>query len=122
MIFVLKFYNFARSANSCLRSFDLYIALNRFKIIPNRHADFEKIWRNRETHLEKVPGFLSFNLIKGKTAQDYIIYASHTTWKSQQDFLAWTKSESFRRAHKNAGAHSELYLGHPEFEGFEVVL
>ena len=76
------------------------------------------IWRNRETHLEKVPGFLSFNLIKGKTAEDYIIYASHTTWKSQQDFLAW----AFRRAHKNAGAHSEFYLGHPEFEGFEVVL
>ena len=100
----------------------MYIALNRFRIIPNRHADFEKIWRNRETHLEKVPGFLSFNLIKGKTAEDYIIYASHTTWKSQQDFLAWTKSESFRRAHKNAGVHSELYLGHPEFEGFEVVL
>ena len=44
----------------------MYIALNRFRIIPNRHADFEKIWRNRETHLEKVPGFLSFNLIKGK--------------------------------------------------------
>ena len=40
----------------------------------------------------------------------------------ENDFEAWTKSEAFRLAHKNAGSNKDLYLGHPEFEGFEVVI
>ena len=113
---------FKLSYMSCLRSNNLYIAMNRFRINLGKGADFEEIWRTRDTHLKDVPGFLSFNLIKGKPTDEYILYASHTTWQSEQDFLNWTKSESFRAAHKNAGAHSDLYLGHPEFEGFKVVL
>jgi heme-degrading monooxygenase HmoA len=35
-------------------------------------------------------------------------------------FEAWTKSEAFRAAHHNAGDNKPLYLGHPQFEGFEV--
>ena len=100
----------------------MYIAFNRFRIIPDKHADFEKLWLNHQTHREKVPGFLCFDLIKGKTEKSCTIYASHTTWGIQQDFITWTKSESFRGAHKNAGAHSKLYLGQPEFEDFKAVL
>ncbi|MGY8976310.1 MAG: antibiotic biosynthesis monooxygenase family protein, partial [Alphaproteobacteria bacterium] len=44
------------------------------------------------------------------------------TWNSRKDFEAWTKSEAFRKAHKGAGQHGEIYLGHPEFEGFEVII
>tara|TARA_Y100000739_G_C20165452_1_gene265292 strand:- start:20 stop:310 length:291 start_codon:yes stop_codon:yes gene_type:complete len=96
--------------------------MNRFRIHIEKGADFEEIWRKRDSHLKDVPGFLSFNLIKGKATDECIVYASHTTWQTEQDFLNWTKSESFRIAHKNAGRHSDLYLGHPEFEGFKVVL
>ena len=31
-----------------------FIAMNRFKIVPNREQDFENIWKNRETHLDGV--------------------------------------------------------------------
>ena len=62
------------------------------------------------------------NFSAGSTTFDSNGDASDTTWRNQQDFLTWTKSESFRRAHKNAGDYSKLYLGHPEFEGFEVAL
>ena len=34
--------------------------MNRFKIAPGREKDFEKIWKERETHLDNVPGFLEF--------------------------------------------------------------
>ena len=44
-----------------------------------------------------------------------------TIWASQEDFIAWTKSEQFRAAHQHAGERKPLTLGHPEFEGFEVV-
>jgi heme-degrading monooxygenase HmoA len=35
-------------------------------------------------------------------------------------FEAWTRSEAFRLAHKDAGQNRPLYLDHPQFEGFEV--
>ena len=100
----------------------MFIAMNRFKIVLGAESTFEDIWRSRDSNLKDVPGFLTFNLIKGETNDDYTLYASHTTWKSKLDFTNWTKSEAFRLAHKHAGEHRDLYLGHPEFEGFEVVI
>ena len=43
-------------------------------------------------------------------------------YNSEEHFVNWTKSESFKTAHKNAGDHKDIYLGHPMFEGFHVVL
>ena len=37
-----------------------FIAMNRFKIVPERVEGFENIWKNRKTHLEKVPGCYFF--------------------------------------------------------------
>ena len=99
-----------------------FIAMNRFKIIPNREKDFENIWKNRETNLNDVSGFIEFHLVKGNSEETYTVYASHSTWNSRKDFEVWTKSEAFRQAHKGAGEHSSIYLGHPEFEGFEVII
>ena len=96
--------------------------MNRFKIILGKEVAFENIWRGRESKLSDVPGFKTFNLIRGDTKDDFTLYASHTTWNSKDDFIAWTKSESFREAHKNAGRHSDVYQGHPVFEGFEIVI
>ena len=100
----------------------MFIAMNRFKIVPGKEKEFEKVWRERDTHLNNVPGFEEFHLVKGKKTDEFSLYASHSVWKSQEDFLNWTKSEAFRLAHKNAGQQKDLYLGAPEFEGFEGVL
>ena len=65
---------------------------------------------------------LFFNLIKGSSNDEYTLYASHSVWKSKNDFENWKKSKAFRAAHNSGGQHQGIYLGHPEFEGFEVVL
>ena len=96
--------------------------MNRFKVKLGEEKNFEDIWRNRDTHLNQVPGFKKFNLIKSESNEDYTLYASHSEWESKQDFINWTKSEAFRMAHKNAGEHKTVYLDHPKFEGFEVVI
>ena len=96
--------------------------MNRFQIKLGQEEVFEGIWKNRETYLLNVKGFKRFNLIKGKSELDYTLYASHSTWESEEDFINWKKSESFRLAHKNAGKFSEIYIGHPIFEGFKVVI
>ena len=96
--------------------------MNRFKIVLGKEKEFEEVWKNRDTHLNDVPGFKEFHLVKGETSDEHTLYASHSIWNSKNDFINWTKSEAFRLAHKNSGQHKGLYLGHPNFEGFEVVL
>ena len=99
----------------------MFIAMNRFRIVPGEEETFEKIWRERDRHLDGVKGYVEFHLLRGPTAEDHTLYASHTVWQSREAFENWTKSEAFRKAHANAGSHSNVYLGHPNFEGFEVV-
>lgn len=100
----------------------MFIAMNRFKIIKGKEDAFEAVWANRDSHLKSVPGFKEFHLVRGPERDDHILYASHTIWADEQAFEAWTKSEAFREAHKNAGDNKGLYQGHPEFEGFTSVL
>ena len=100
----------------------MYIAMNRFKIVLGKEEDFEKIWKERDSYLENVPGFIKFHLVRGQKEKNHTLYASHSTWKSEAAFSDWTKSDDFRRAHKGANMHSDVYLGHPVFEGFEVVI
>ena len=100
----------------------MYIAMNRFRIAKGREPDFEELWRKRESRLDEVPGYREFHLLKGPSDDDATLYASHTVWDSEADFVAWTKSESFRLAHAQARAPQGTYLGHPQFEGFEVIL
>jgi heme-degrading monooxygenase HmoA len=100
----------------------MFIAMNRFRITPGRESEFEEIWRQRDSQLDEVPGFRSFQLLRGPQDEEACLYASHTVWDSQDDFEAWTRSEAFRRAHSGGGGREGLYLGPPRFEGFEVVL
>jgi heme-degrading monooxygenase HmoA len=60
-------------------------------------------------------------MLKGPERENHILYSSHTVWRSYDDFIAWTKSEAFRKAHARAGNNKPLTLGHPEFEGFHVI-
>lgn len=99
----------------------MFIAMNRFQIIPGEEEAFEKVWLSRDTHLKDVPGFIEFHLLRGPSEEDHTLFSSHTVWRSREDFEAWTRSEAFRLAHRDAGGNKPLYLGHPRFEGFEVV-
>ncbi len=100
----------------------MFIAMNRFRIALGREAEFEDIWRGRDSQLEAVPGFSEFRLLRGPQDEEATLYASHTTWESRADFEAWTRSEAFRKAHSGAGGSQGIYLEHPKFEGFEGVL
>jgi heme-degrading monooxygenase HmoA len=99
----------------------MFIAMNRFKVLPGAEAEFEEVWTSRDSQLREVPGFEEFHLLRGPARDDHVLYSSHTVWRSHADFEAWTKSEAFRIAHRGAGGTRPLYLGHPEFEGFEAI-
>jgi heme-degrading monooxygenase HmoA len=99
----------------------MFVATNRFRVIPDQIAAFEHAWLSRETHLHEVEGFIAFHLLKGPAADDHVLYSSLTFWASRSHFEAWTRSEQFRRAHASAGDTKPKTLGPPQFEGFEVL-
>ena len=103
--------------------FLMFIAMNRFQVKIGQEKAFETVWATRESYLGSMAGFVEFHLLKGPVADDHTLYSSHTTWVDKAAFEAWTKSEEFRRAHARADNKTgeSLYLGHPKFEGFEVI-
>lgn len=98
--------------------------MNRFKVSKENQDAFEDMWAKRESYLDAMPGFVSFYLLKGAEAEDHILYSTHTVWATKADFMGWTKSEAFAKAHARAGQATgpRLFMGHPAFEGFEAVL
>jgi heme-degrading monooxygenase HmoA len=42
----------------------MFIAMNRFRVAKGSEAAFEHVWMLRDSHLEKVPGFVEFHLLK----------------------------------------------------------
>ena len=100
----------------------MYIAMNRFRVHEGREADFEKVWAERDSQLDEVTGFVEFRLLRGATREGVTQYISHSAWETLEAFEAWTKSESFRRGHARSGGSQGAIAGHPEFEGYSVVL
>ena len=96
----------------------MFVAMNNFKVNAGREDDFEKQWRERETFLEGVPGFVEFMLLKSDKTGDYI---SHTTWKDRQSFTDWTQSEAFAKGHRQ-GSVAGVLEGPPVIGLFEAVL
>jgi heme-degrading monooxygenase HmoA len=94
----------------------MFIAMNRFKVRIGSEHDFEQVWLTRQSHLEEVPGFIVFHLLKGPEKDDHVLYASHSEWRSQKHFEAWTRSEAFRKAHAGAGAASPSILAIPNWK------
>lgn len=100
----------------------VYIAMNHFHVAAGRSKEFERMWRERESHLDRVSGFVRFHLLRGKNDDDGTHrYASHTEWTSRQAFVDWTHSEAFRKAHGQRRTPEGLLLAHPRFQGWEAV-
>ena len=99
----------------------MYIAMNHFRISPDKGPEFEQVWRDRESFLAGTPGFQSFHLLRGPVEDGAALYASHTVWADEQTFVDWTNSEAFRKAHAQ-GRTSGMLLGPPKFVGWTAVL
>ena len=96
----------------------MFIAMNQFQVEPARGPDFEEAWRTRESYLQGFDGFIQFALLKGDDPGDYV---SHTVWRDRADFLAWTQSDAFRKAH--GGRMPEgIIVGHPRARFYDAII
>ena len=92
----------------------MYVAMNRFKVVkgseePSRTSGRTAIPASPKCRLSAIPSAAR----PLNEAEGYTLFASHTIWESQAISLAWTKSENFRAAHRNAGATSRSISATP---------
>ena len=98
-----------------------YIAMNNFQVAADQATQFEERWRRRRSLLQDVPGFESFQLLRGDEKEGVVPYMSHSTWASKQAFIDWTQSESFVQAHRGEPLPKGMVQGPPQLACFEVV-
>ena len=99
----------------------MYLAMNRFTVPLENAAEFEELWLSRESRLHELEGFKAFHMLKGPEEDGKILYASHTVWKTEENFKAWTTSDAFRASHARAGQTRNLHEDAPRFEGFTSI-
>jgi hypothetical protein len=75
----------------------MFLAMNRLQVTRGREAEFESVWRDRDSHIAVEPGFVEFHLLRRPMAED------------------------FRAARSGASGVKSNYLRHPVFEGFEML-
>ncbi|CEF57296.1 hypothetical protein AGA_2613 [Acetobacter ghanensis] len=99
----------------------MFVAMNRFKVRPEKEAEFRSRWLDREVLLRTAPGFLMIQFMRGDVQPAYVAYASQTIWASREAYEAWRKSELFHIAHKGMGQGEPLTLEKREFSGYDVL-
>lgn len=96
----------------------MFIAMNRFHAAPGKEEEFERVWRERQSYLEGVPGFVQFALLRGAAQGEYI---SHSTWRDREAFIDWTNSEAFVQGHRQ-GSLMGVLQGPPELSTYEAII
>ena len=96
----------------------MFVAMNNFKVVPGQEAQFEKIWKDRESYLSGVPGFVQFALLRGDEGE----FISHSTWETRDAFTAWTQSDAFVQGHRQGGSLMGVLEGPPQVRLFDAVI
>jgi heme-degrading monooxygenase HmoA len=107
---------------------------NRIPVAEGHEIDFEDRFKRRAHLVDQSPGFIrnevhrprpmKFDHEKGGFVDDPEgegYYEVKTWWRSMEDFEAWTKSESFREAHKDR-APKEMFRAANILEVHEVFM
>ena len=100
----------------------MFVICNRIPVAKGHEAEFERLFLERDDSqsqhpLKSFPGFIRNDILRPTQEEPIIV---RTFWDSREPFKAWTKSESFREAHRGRG-RSEIFAGHPNLEIHEVI-
>lgn len=110
----------------------IVVVTNRIPVSEGHEADFEDRFRKRVHLVDRAPGFIrnevhrprpvKFDHESGAFIDDPEgegFYEVKTWWRSMDDFVAWTRSESFAEAHRNRPP-KEMFRGANVLEVHEV--
>jgi len=79
---------------------EVFVSMNRFSVQEGRERDFEQRWATRQSRLDGMQGFRSFQLLRRhQVPDDQVNYISMAVWDDRAAFDAWRNSEAFKEAH-----------------------
>jgi heme-degrading monooxygenase HmoA len=96
-------------------------------VAAGHEAAFEQRFQDRAGLVENHPGFVRLEILRPTSVQmhgqplgDSAYYVVLTYWEQKEDFVRWTESEDFRRAHMSRPP-KEMFAGPNVFEMHEVI-
>ncbi|MGX6446823.1 antibiotic biosynthesis monooxygenase family protein [Patulibacter sp. S7RM1-6] len=78
------------------------VKINAIEVDPARGPELEQRFAQRASEVEKMPGFLGFELLR--PTENETRYFVYTRWETEEAFQAWVQSEAFQRGHAHASA------------------
>jgi heme-degrading monooxygenase HmoA len=105
----------------------MIVVSNRIPVAAGHEAAFEDRFRGRAGLVESHPGFIRLEILRPTSVQMHgnplggsNCYVILTYWERKEDFVRWTESEDFRRAHMNRPP-KEMFSGPNVFEMHEII-
>jgi heme-degrading monooxygenase HmoA len=105
----------------------MIVVSNRIPVAAGHEAAFEERFRGRAGLVERHPGFVRMEVLRPKSVEMHgkplggsAYYVVLTYWRSEADFVRWTESEDFRRAHADRPP-KEMFAGPNVFEMHDVI-
>ncbi|MCI0714216.1 MAG: antibiotic biosynthesis monooxygenase [Chloroflexi bacterium] len=92
---------------------------NRILVHPEFHELFEQRFAERESHLDDMDGFISFQILRPVKEDDP--YVVMTVWENMEAFNNWTNSDQFRQQHSKQQLPPEAFLAKPKLEIAEII-
>lgn len=98
----------------------MIVVCNRLLIHPDYAAEFEERFKTREQMVDKMEGFISFQIMRPLKEDDP--YVVMTYWESMANFEGWKTSEAFRQQHgQQRRLPPEALLAEPKIEIGEII-
>jgi heme-degrading monooxygenase HmoA len=96
------------------------VKINAIQVPAERAELLEQRFAARAGEVEKMPGFLGFELLRPTGGDDrYFVY---TRWETEEAFQAWVSSEAFTKGHAQAqDPNAAPAASHSSLLEFEVV-
>ena len=84
-----------------------FVAINYITCNDDYRARFEELFATRAHAIDRMPGFISFELLKPNEDDNTYLIVSH--WEREADFQRWTSSEEFVEGHRRGFADLKRY-------------
>ncbi|UJF24446.1 antibiotic biosynthesis monooxygenase [Suttonella sp. R2A3] len=102
----------------------MYVTMNRFKIKPQYAEAYVDVWQEAQVRVADVDGFLEFKFFRldSDKPSEYVLFSSYAVWENKDKFLAWTRSEHFKKSHRSGANNRHMYVEKPHLECFDALI
>ncbi len=104
----------------------MVVVMTKFPIKPEYFNEFKKLAENfGEKGIKEQKGFIKMEILEPKKLPiphlpENNTFIIMTYWESMEDFIAYTRSEAFRKAHEKQPP-KDIFAGQLAVEVYEII-